>query len=138
MRNTHYSLQRFGILIVAIHFLVSLVHGTAHSDLHLEMKLWQNIFILLVITVLPLGSAVLLWRSSTGGFLLLLAAMLGSLIFGGYYHFVAAGADNVASHGSNSWDRVFLVSAVLLAITEAAGVLIGLIGVTRTQVGSAT
>ena len=138
MRKTHYSLQRFGVLVVACHFLISLAHGVAHSRLHIEMNLWQTAYILLVITLLPLISGFLLWRAaSPRGFLLLLASMLGSLLFGGYYHFIAVGADNVASLGSHSWAQPFQMTAVLLAITEAAGVLAGLFGVLKQQSAAA-
>ena len=133
MRRTHDSLQRFGLSVVALHFLVGLAHGMAHSRLHIDMNLWQTAYILLVITVLPLLSGFLLWRAVTGGFFLLLASMLGALIFGGYYHFIAVGADNVASLGLHSWAPPFQVTAVMLAITEVAGVLTGLFGVLKKQ-----
>lgn len=128
MKTAVIALRRFGILIVAFHFLISLVHGFAHSRLHIEMNQWQTLYILIVITVLPLVSAVMLWRRSSIGFLLLFASMLGSFVFGGYYHFVAAGADNVSSLGTHAWAPPFQVTAVLLAITEAAGTLLGLSG----------
>ena len=134
MSKIHYSLHRLGLFVVAFHFLVSLGHAVAHSRLHIELNLWQTVYVLLVITLLPLISGFLLWRAaSTRGFLLLLASMLGSLLFGGYYHFIAVGADNVASLGSHSWALAFQVTAVLLAITEAAGVLTGLFGVLKKQ-----
>ena len=134
MSETHYSLHRFGVFVVAFHFLISLAHGVAHSRLHVELNLWQTAYVQLVITLLPLISGFLVWRAaSTRGFLLLLASMLGSLLFGGYYHFIAAGADNVASLGSHSWARPFQMTAVLLAITEAAGVLTGIFGVLKKQ-----
>jgi CHASE2 domain-containing sensor protein len=117
-----------------VHFLISIVHGLAHSRLHIDMNAWQTVYILLVITVLPLISALMLWRSrTTSGFYLLLASMLGSLLFGGYFHFVAVGADNVGSLGLHSWARPFQVTAVLLAVTEATGILTGLVGVIKTQ-----
>ncbi|MDX6386187.1 MAG: hypothetical protein QOK48_3760 [Blastocatellia bacterium] len=123
------TMRRFGILIVVVHFLISLVHGFAHSRLHIDMNQWQSLYILIVITVLPLISAVLLWRTqTTSGFWLLLISMLGSLLFGGYYHFIAAGADNVSSLGSHTWAQPFQLTAVLLAIIEAAGVLVGMLG----------
>jgi hypothetical protein len=130
--KTHDSLQRCAVLIVAFHFLISLVHGVAHSRLQIEMKPWQTIYILIVITLLPLISGFFLWRAaSKRRFLLLLASMLGALVFGGYYHFIAVGADNVASLGSHSWAPPFQVTAVLLAITEAAGVVAGFFGVLK-------
>jgi hypothetical protein len=134
MRKTNVSLRRFGILIVAVHFLISLFHGFAHTRLHIDMNGWQSAYILAVITVLPIVSAILLWRSrTTSGFWLLLASMFGSLVFGGYYHFIAAGADNVSSLGAHSWARPFQVTAVLLAIIEAAGLLTGLMGVLKKE-----
>jgi hypothetical protein len=133
MTKTHDSVQRLSVLIVAFHFLVSLVHGMAHSRLHIEMNLWQSVYILLVITLLPLISGLLLWRGARGGFVLLTISMLGSLIFGGYYHFIAVGADNVSSLGSHPWSPAFQVTAVLLATTEVAGVLTGLLGVLKKQ-----
>jgi len=133
MSKTHDSLQRFGVLVVTFHFVISLVHGVAHSSLHIGMKLWQTVYILLVITLLPLISGFLLWRALRGGFFLLLISMLGSLIFGGYYHFIATGADNVASLGLHSWAPAFQVTAVLLSLTEVAGVLTGLFGLLKKQ-----
>ncbi len=133
MSKTHDSLQRFGVFVVAFHFVISLVHGVAHSSLHIDLKPWQTVYVLVVITLLPLISAFLLWRASRGGFFLLLISMLGALIFGGYYHFIAAGADNVASLGLHSWAPAFQLTAVLLAITEVAGVLTGLFGMLKKQ-----
>src|SRR6266550_2017649 len=116
MSETHYSLQRFGVFVVSFHFLIGLAHGVAHSRLHIEMNLWQTLYILLVITLLPLISGFLLWRAaSTRGFLLLLASI-----------------------GSHSWALAFQVTAVLLAITEAAGVLTGLFGVLKLQRATAS
>ena len=119
------------MIIIALHFLVSLVHGAAHSSLHIDMDLWQTVYIFVVIMIAPLLSGVLLWRRARLGFLLLLGSMLGALIFGGYYHFIAAGIDNVVSVGAHSWGPVFRVTAVLLALTEAAGVLTGVAGLIK-------
>ena len=119
------------MIIITLHFLVSLVHGAAHSNLHIDMAPWQTFYILVVITIAPLLSGVLLWRRMPIGFLLLLGSMLGALIFGGYYHFIAAGIDNVASVGAHSWGPAFRVTAVLLALTEAAGVLTGVAGLLK-------
>jgi hypothetical protein len=122
------SVERVGIAVVLLHLLVNIAHGAAHTNLHIEMNTWQSVYILLVILVLPLVAAVLLWRRSRLGLPLLLASMLGSLIFGAYYHFIAAGADNVASLSSHAWALPFQITAVLLALTEAAGAAVGALG----------
>jgi hypothetical protein len=131
MRTAQHSLERAGVITIALHFLVSLVHGAAHSSLRIDMEPWQTAYILLVITIAPLLSGFLLWRRARIGFFLLLGSMLGALIFGGYYHFIAAGIDNVASVGAHSWGQTFQVTAVLLALTEAAGVLTGMVGLLK-------
>jgi hypothetical protein len=136
MKSNQYSLERMGVMIVVVHFLVNVVHAAAHMRLHIDMNLWQTVYILVVIIVLPLASGYLLWRRARRGFLLLLCSMLGALIFGGYYHFIASGADNVGSLGSHFWARPFQVTAVLLALTEAAGVGTGVVGVLKSRVGS--
>ena len=132
MSNSPHSLARASVIIVALHFLILILHSAAHINLHIEMNLWQSVYIILVIVVLPLVSGVLLWRMKPRmGFLLLLCSMLGALMFGGYYHFIAAGMDNVASVGAHSWGPTFRVTAVLLALTESAGVLTWVVGLIK-------
>ena len=133
MSNTQHSLARFGTIIVVLHFFVSLVHGAAHHNLQITLNNWQTIYVLAVITVLPLVSAVLLWRRMRGGFFLLFCSMIGSLLFGGYYHFIAAGADNVSELGSHAWSAPFQLTAGLLALTEATGVVTAVLGLLRKQ-----
>ncbi|SRR5260370_360097 len=123
-------LASLGVILVALHFIVSVVHGAAHLDLHIDLKTWQTVYVLVIISALPLVSGFLLWRGARSGFLLLLFSMLGSLIFGGYYHFIATGTDNVASL---AWSAPFVVTAVLLALTETAGVLTAVLGLLRKQ-----
>ena len=125
------SLKRIhvlGIAIVILHALFNIPHGMAHSNLHIEMNLWQNVYILVVIILLPLVAAVLMWRRKRTGFLLLLLSLARSFLFGVFYHFIAAGPDNVASLTSHPWTNTFQWSAYLLALTEAVGFFIGLAG----------
>jgi hypothetical protein len=126
-------LANLGVILVVLHFIISAVHGTAHSNLHIDLNTWQKVYVLVVITAVPLVSGFLLWRRARGGFLLLLFSMLGSLIFGAYYHFIASGADNVSSLGSHTWSAPFQLTAILLALTEAAGVLTAVLGLWRKQ-----
>ncbi len=126
------SLARAGIVVVLLHFLVTIAHAAAHQNLHITMNTWQSIYIMLVILLLPLISAVLLLLKRVRiGFWLLFASMLGSLLFGGYYHFIAAGADNVATLGAHAWAPAFQLTAALLALTEATGMVTGFVGLRK-------
>ena len=111
--------------------MVTAAHSAAHMNLNILMNGWQNAYIFIVIVLLPLVAGYLIWKRARGGYLILFLSMLGALLFGGYYHFVLAGADNVstvAHHAMHSWAQVFQVSAVLLALVEAAGVVAGVVG----------
>jgi uncharacterized membrane protein YqaE (UPF0057 family) len=131
------SLVRIAIAIIVAHVVVGTVHGTAHVAMGINMSLAQNLYILIVIWALPVVSGLLLWRRrARAGFVLLCLSMLGALPFGAYYHFVATGADNVGSLGHHLWALPFQITAVLLALTEAAGSLVGLLGARRVRVSS--
>jgi hypothetical protein len=121
-------LYKLAITLVLLHLVVSVPHGMAHSELHIEMQLWQNVYIWLIITILPIVAAILLWRRRRAGFLLLLLSMAGSFLFGVFYHFIAAGSDNVATLPVHAAAGTFRLTAVLLALIEAVGFVIGLLG----------
>jgi hypothetical protein len=130
-RRTADSLRKLSLAIIALHVAVTVVHGAAHGTLKILMNGWQNAYILVVIGVLPLVAGFLIWKRARGGYLILFLSMLGALVFGGYYHFVLAGADNVSAvghHASHSWAQVFQGSAVLTAMLELAGVVAGVVG----------
>ena len=57
---------------------------------------------------------------------MLAASMAGSLAFGLLYHFLVPGPDNVFTQPPGPWRAAFVVTAVLLALLQAAGALVGL------------
>lgn len=131
LRTTGDSLRRVSLAIIVLHAIVTAAHGAAHRSLSILMNGWQNAYILIVIVLLPLVAGYLIWKRARKGYLILFLSMLGALVFGGYYHFVLAGADNVSTvghHAMTSWAQVFQVSAVLLALVEFAGVVAGVAG----------
>jgi hypothetical protein len=122
--------RRLSIAIIVIHAVVTVAHGAAHSTLKILMNGWQTAFIFIVILLLPLVAGYLIWKRARSGYLILFLSMLGALVFGGYYHFVLAGSDNVSMvghHALRSWAQVFQVSAVALALVELAGVVAGVV-----------
>ena len=122
------------VAIVAIHFVVVVLHSIAHNKLPVEATPAQLAFILPVIIVAPLVAVIMLGKFEKAAMVLLTASMLGSLVFGIYYHFIADTIDHVAHVMHREplfWSQMFLVTSYLLAITEAAAVAVGLIWLTR-------
>jgi hypothetical protein len=63
-------------------------------------------------------------RYVRAGLWLLLASMLGSLIFGACYHYIIISPDHVAHLPAGEARSLFRVTAVLLLITETFGVIV--------------
>ena len=122
------------LTVIGIHFVVVVLHSIAHNVLPVEATPAQLAFILPVIIVAPLVAGVILIKFEKAGMILLTATMLGSLIFGIYYHFIADTIDHVAHVAHREplfWSQMFVVTSYLLAITEAAGAAVGLISLLR-------
>jgi len=121
-----------GTVAVLAHVVVVLLHGVAHSELGVELSIWQKNYAAIVIVATPLAAAVLLWtRHVRLGLLLLVASMAGSLIFGGYYHYFAVSADHVSHLPTGDAQGLFRLTALLLVATETFGLAVGLLGLRR-------
>ncbi|HYO62584.1 MAG TPA: hypothetical protein VER08_02895 [Pyrinomonadaceae bacterium] len=131
------TLKLTALWLVGLHFLFVALHSAAHEVLKVKATPAQLAFILPVIIVAPVVAAFLLPKFGRAGTALLLVSMLGSFVFGLYYHFVADTIDHVA-HVAHmrpaSWSAVFRVTAYLLAVSEVAGAAVaGLLAVSRPQ-----
>jgi len=116
-----------GTGIVLAHFVVVMFHGSAHTNLRIDLAAWQTVYVLIVIVLAPLVAAMLLWtRLSRFGFVLLAASMAGALLFGVYFHYLAISPDHVSHLPPGDAQGTFHLTALLLAITEAIGLTIGL------------
>jgi len=125
-------LKPLATITVLAHLGVSIVHGYAHSQLGVGLTTWQNSYVLLVITVAPLVALALVWTGRVRiGFILLALAMVGSFIFGGYYHYIAISPDHVSHLPPGDAQAMFRFTAVLLMVTELFGVIVGVIGLRR-------
>jgi presenilin-like A22 family membrane protease len=125
------TLRRLAVLVVILHALVTAPHSIAHTNLHIAMDTWQNIYIFVVILIAPIVAAVFIWIRRRSGFALLTISMIGSFVFGVYYHFIATGSDNAFTLPASSWTLTFQLTAWLLAITELGGVVIGFLGLSN-------
>ena len=113
-------------LIVLAHLAVGLVHDAAHKELVVELTPFQFSFVQIFYLILPVVAAILVWtplmRLGAG----LVAVSLGaSLVFGIWFHFLFVSPDHVAHLpvGDSQW--TFQVTAVLMALVDAAGAWLG-------------
>jgi len=110
--------------LVGFHFLTVVLHSVAHEVLSVTATPAQLAFIVPVIIFAPVVAGFMLPKIEKAGAALLLASMLGSLVFGVYYHFVAHTIDHVAHVARlrpEFWSATFQVTAGLLAFSEALG-----------------
>lgn len=115
-------------IVVLAHLVVNLLHGQAHRRLGVGLSNWQQAYVIAVILLAPLVALVLCFtRFARAGLWLLLASMLGSLIFGACYHYVVISPDHVAHLPAGEARGLFRITALLLLITEALGVVVSAI-----------
>ena len=126
-----FKAARFALFVIVIHAAIAALHGAAHRALNIELSRSQLLFVAAVVVIAPLLAGVLLLkRGGSSGSILLALSMAGALVFGLYNHFVLVGPDHV-SHvpgpPGSLWVTVFQVTAALLALSEAAGAVAGLL-----------
>jgi hypothetical protein len=127
---TTYGRRAWVTIAVLAHLVVVLLHGTAHSRLRVELSDWQQLYVFVVIMLAPLVALGLSFtRYIRTGLWLLLASMLGSLIFGLCYHYIIISPDHVTHLPPGEARSLFRVTAFLLLITETFGVAVAGIAV---------
>ena len=121
-------------IIVIAHLIVNLLHGRAHTELGVGLTNWQQFYVITVILLAPLVGLVLTWtRYAKAGLWILLVSMLGSLIFGACYHYIIVSNDHVSHLPPGDARGMFRVTALLLLITEAVGVVLAAMAVKRAK-----
>jgi hypothetical protein len=128
VRTVRRSEAFWGTVVVAVSAAVNAAHTVSHAGQHVtSLPAWQLTYIAVVVYAAPVAAAVLLWtRFRRSGARLLAASMAGSLAFGLLYHFLVPGPDNVFTQPPGPRRAAFVVTAVLLALLQAAGALVGL------------
>ena len=130
------TLKRIAITVVVIHFAVVVLHSIAHQLLSVNASPAQLAFIFPVIIVAPVVAGFMLPKFEKFGTVLLTVSMIGSFIFGVYYHLVADTIDHVAHVAQlepHRWSQMFVATSYLLAISEALGAVVGLMLLLRTS-----
>src|SRR5262249_7486559 len=109
--------------VVVAHLVVSAIHGYAHDQARVPLSLAANLFVYLVILAAPLARLALMWWNARAGGWVVAIAMAGSLVFGVVNPFILSSPDHIA-HVDPQWRSLFTVTAVLLSVTEALGVVL--------------
>jgi hypothetical protein len=104
--------------VVLIHLVISMIHGTAHTQAHVLLSRAGNVFVFAVILIGPLIGLALMWPAPRAGAWLIALTMACALVFGFVNHFVFESADHI-THVDPQWRLLFATTAILLAITEA-------------------
>lgn len=115
-------------VLVILHLVVALWHGSAHTHLGIELSTQQTLFIYVVIIIAPVIAAILVWtRYVSMGLWIFFLSMLGSFLFGVYHHYVLVSPDNIAylPAGTPQSHSHFMTSAGVIALIELASALYG-------------
>lgn len=122
--NSH-ALKLIALWLVAIHFVIVVMHAVAHEVLKVNATTTQLAFIIPVIIVAPVVAGFMIPKFNRGGTVLLFISMFGSFVFGLYYHFIADTIDHVSHVGGLQpafWSGMFQLTAYLLLFSELLGV----------------
>jgi len=124
--------KRIGLIAATVwlHAAATAVHSAAHIGAGVWMSVPATVYIWLVIIIGPIAGW---WLVRSGraciGSVVVTVCMAGALVFGALNHFVFSGADHIDAIGPGLWHRPFQATAVLLAFSEALGVVAGLQGI---------
>ena len=132
--NNSRALKLLALWLVAIHFVVVVLHSIAHEVLKVKATTAQLAFIIPVIIVAPVVAGFMIPKFTRAGTVLLFVSMLGSFVFGLYYHFIADTIDHV-SHVARLepafWSTMFQLTSYLLLVSELLGTVVAGLSLVR-------
>jgi hypothetical protein len=123
-------LDRWLTAAVLSHLALTFLHGSAHSGGHVLLSPAQSVFVFAVILIGPVAGLAWSYVNPLAGGFLAGAAMAASLVFGVVNHFIIISPDHVTQVVAE-WRPLFTASAILLVVSEAAGIVAGLRGAFR-------
>ena len=134
MAGRNNTVKWVATIAVLAHLIVVVLHGSAHTELRIELNVWQKTYVIIVILLAPLAAVVILWtRYYRLGLLLLLVSMAGSLVFGACYHYAIVSPDHVLHLPPGDARGLFRTTALLLLLTEMFGLVVALFGLRRSH-----
>ena len=111
--------------VVLLHLGVSMAHGSVHTSAGVDLSAPALVFVVAVIIAGPLIGLAWMWVNPLAGARLIGITMAASLLFGLINHFIIPGADRV-DHVAMHARTLFASTAVMIAVLEAAGAVLGL------------
>jgi NADPH:quinone reductase-like Zn-dependent oxidoreductase len=114
--------------LVAIHLAATLWHGSAHTQLDINLPFDKMLFVYVVILIAPIAAVGLVWtRYRSAGLWVFFLSMLGAFLFGAYHHYVLVSPDNIGHlpAGSPASHSQFVASAAAIALLELAASIYG-------------
>ncbi len=120
MNRTGHSSQTWLAIVVMVHFLVTIIHGMAHSKANVPLSATGTAFVFLVVLAGPLLGLGITWPYPRAGAGLIGLTLAGAFVFGVLNHFVLTSPDHIA-HVDVQWRPLLTTTAVLLGLTEALG-----------------
>ena len=113
------------LAIAILHLAVQVAHGYSHVAADVPLTAFQQLFILVFVTVAPLAAVYAFWKMDrrTGAALFSLS-MAAAFLFGYLLHFVIDSPD-LHSNVTGQHRSLFLHSAQGLALTEFLGFFFG-------------
>jgi hypothetical protein len=121
------ALRGWLVTAVLLHTIVTLWHGGTHVRIPVPLSELQEIFVLVIVILLPLIGLGMLWsRWAHAGVIIIALSMIGSLVFGFINHFVLISSDYVGATSLHSERHIFVLTAGLLLVTDTLGMVIGI------------
>ena len=119
------------LVVAAFHLIAQVAHNHAHIVAAVENSPSEQLFILLVVTIMPWAAIFVGWKWGMGrGATLFTLSMAASFLFGYFFHFVIDSPD-LHSNVVDEHMGIFFHSAVILSLLEFSGFVLGLYVLTR-------
>jgi len=108
----------FVTVFLIFHHVVAILHGGVHTEIPVILTSFQNLFVTIVMMLLPIMAVTLTWtRYSKIGLLLLAICMFSSLLFDIYYHYILVSPDNIAHLPIAPANVIYLDSTYISSFT---------------------
>ena len=112
-------------VLVTAHLAISVLHGVAHEQAHVPLTLAASLLVYIVILAGPMFGLAMTFVAPRTGAWIVAATMAAAFVFGLVNHFLLDSPDHVA-HVNPDGRRLFALTALLLAMTEALAVAVAL------------